>query len=364
MKIAIVHDYLENKGGAEYVFETFTKLFPKAERYALFHKKRLFPSIKTNTSFIQRLPFKDYRKLLFLFPAAIESLRLPKDTEVILSSSHAFAKGVRKPKGALHICYCYTPMRYAWDMCEDYMKNEIIPGKFRLVLPFLITRLRAWDYKNAQNVDHFIAISKNIQSRIKKYYNRESTVIYPPVRTKFFKPARKKEEEFYLIVSRLVAIKRIDIVIDAFNVFRKKLIVIGDGREFHRLKAKAKTNIEFKGELSDEEVRNHYRRCKAFIFPSNDDFGITPVEAQACGKPVVAFGRGGALETVIEGKTGHFFYEQTPEALVKAIQESEKMKFDKKLCRKNALRFDEEIFRRKIKAFVAEKYRVHHAKKR
>ncbi len=365
MKIALVHDYLQTIGGSEAVFRTLIEIYPQAEMYTLFHNRRkIFPTLKTKTSFIQKIPLKDYTKLLFLFPTAIESLKLPKDTKMILSSSHAFAKGIKKPRGAIHVCYCHTPMRYVWDMRDEYIKNEIIPKRFKIILPFFVEKLRNWDSKNAQEVDFFIANSKNVQSRIKKYYNRESVVIYPPVRTKFFKPARTKKEEFYLIVSRLVAIKRIDIAIQACNKLNRKLIIIGDGREASRLKAMAGPNIEFKGELSDEEVRNRYQRCKAFIFPSNDDFGITPVEAQACGKPVIAFGKGGALETVIEGKTGHFFYEQTPEALAKAIQECEKIKFDKKLCRRNALRFDEEIFKKKIKAFIAEKYKAHNEKKR
>jgi glycosyltransferase involved in cell wall biosynthesis len=357
MNVALIHDYLENKGGAEAVFEKLIELFPKAEKYTLFHdKSKVLKKVSMHTSFIQKIPFKDYRKLVALFPLAVSSLRVPKKTEIILSSSHAFAKGIRKNKGAIHICYCHTPMRYAWDMYEDYLKNENISIAFKIGFPIAMAVIRKWDYFTAKKVDYFIANSKNVQERIKKYYRKESTVIYPPVRTKFFTP-QKKNEGFYLIVSRLVSMKRIDIAVDACTQLNKKLVIVGGGRELERLKKIAGKTVEFKGELPDEEVRDYYRRCKAFIFTSNDDFGITPVEAQACGKPVIAFAKGGALETVIEGKTGHFFSEQTSPSLIKGIKEFEEMSLSSKECRKNARRFDEEVFKQKMMSFIQEKYK-------
>ncbi|MFH1134350.1 MAG: glycosyltransferase [Nanoarchaeota archaeon] len=245
-------------------------------------------------------------------------------------------------------------MRYAWDLREEYLAREspVLRPFIRLFLDYL----REWDRKGSKGVDYFIANSRNVQQRIWRCYHRKSTVIYPPVDTSYF-TLKGKKEDYYLVVSRLIEYKKNDMVIEAFNRLGKRLVIVGTGRDMDRLKKMAKPNITLTGFISDKKMREYYRHAKGFIFPQLEDFGITSVESQACGTPVIAFAKGGALETVIEGKTGHFFHEQTPEALIKAITEFEKMTFDPKACRRNALRFDKRIFKRKIKAFVEEKYR-------
>ena len=280
-----------------------------------------------------------------------------EEESLILSSSHSYIKNIKKPKNSLHICYCHTPMRYAWDLRKEYLKREnILLGLF---ISLFLSYLRHWDKNGSKNVDFFIANSQNVANRIKKYYNRKSTVIYPPVDTKLFKLNAKNREDYYLIVSRLIEYKKVDLAIEAFIKLNKKLIIIGTGRDEKRLKklAKGNRNIIFRGFVNDNELAKYYQKAKAFMHPQIEDAGIACLESQSCGTPVIAYAKGGALETVIESKTGHFFHEQTLEALIKAVREFDKMKFDPKECRKNALKYDKEIFKRKIKKFVEEKYR-------
>ena len=358
MKIAIVHDYLNQLGGAERVLLKLKDLFgDKVPIYTLLGDNDIIKKMKLNNvkACVSNIKF-DHRYILPLFPVLINFINLKK-YDLILSDSHAWVKNLKRPKNSLHICYCYTPIRYAWDLKEIYLKKET--KLIRPLVRLFLSWVRWWDYKNTKNVDYFIAISKNVQDRVKKYYGRNAVIIYPPVDTKFYKPSKDIiNENFYLVVSRLINNKGVDVIIKAFNKLGKKLIIIGTGREGESFKKIAKDNIKFLGWMSDKETLKYYQRCQAFIFCGyGEDFGLTPVEAQACGKPVIAFGEGGVLETVIEGKTGHLFYKPTPEAIINAVEEFEKMRFNARICRKNALKFDTEIFKRKIKRFIEEKYK-------
>ena len=250
-------------------------------------------------------------------------------------------------------------MRFAWDLHDFYLAHY--PLILRPFLRIFLASLRLWDKRSSKNVDFFVAISKHVASRIKQYYQREATVIYPPVDTSFFYlPAKRHAEDFYLVVSRLVEHKQVEIAVKAFNLLKKSLVVIGSGRQHELLKRIGGSTITFLGSLSDEEVRSYYQRCKAFVFTPEEDFGLTPVEAQACGSPVIAYGKGGVLETVIEGKTGHFYSQQHPLALVQAVHEFEKMRFNPRDCRKNALRFDKKIFKKQLKTFIDKKYKEYY----
>jgi glycosyltransferase involved in cell wall biosynthesis len=358
MKVALIHDWLTGMRGGEKCLEIFCELFPDATIFTLLHNKgsvsKNIEKMKIKTSFIQHLPkaSSKYRNYLPLFPSAIEDFNL-KGFDFVLSSSHCVAKGVRVPKGALHICYCYTPIRYAWLFFDEYFgKSNILKKK---IISLGLKRLKIWDLKTNETVDFFIAISDNVKDRIKRFYNRDAEVIYPPVEIERFNISGK-DEGFYLIVSALVPYKRIDIAIKAFNILGEKLIIIGSGNSESELRKIAKENIEFLGWIDDIKLVDYYKNCRALIFPGEEDFGITPVEAQACGKPVIAFGKGGLLETVTP-ETGVFFYKQTPEALIDAVKYFETVKdnFNKDTLRKNALRFDKKIFKDKIKNFVNEK---------
>lgn len=361
LKLALVHDYLNQMGGAERAVEALLETFPEAPLYTSIYLSQNMPQIyqgkDIRTSFMQRLPFlnRHFKKYLLLYPYAFESFNL-NEYEVVLSSSSAWAKGVRISPETCHICYCYTPMRWVWNY-DEYVRRENFGWLIRKALPLAIRRLEKWDRKTIDRVDHYIAISKNVAKRIKKLYHREATVIYPPVRTDnfFISP---EVEDYYLIVSRLNSYKRIDLAIEVFNALKKPLKIIGDGPHRPVLEKMAKGNVEFLGRLPDEKIAQYYAKCQALIFPGEEDFGIAPVEAQASGRPVIAYGRGGALEVVIDGQTGLFFYEQTFESLKKVIKNFERLSFDPQLIRKKAQRFDKAIFMRKIKDFVEEKYQI------
>jgi glycosyltransferase involved in cell wall biosynthesis len=360
MKIAIVHDWLTNMGGAEKVIEQFLKIFPDAPVYTSMADKGALSPLLANadirTSPLQMFvtPGKpNHMKFLPLMPTAFEGFDLT-EYDVVLSSSSSCAKGAVTAPDTLHFCFCHTPMRYGWEMFYRYI-DEFGTVKRELVKYFM-SFLRVWDYASAARVDYFIANSKYVANRIKKHYRREAKVIHPPVNIEFYTPNdSEKKGDFYLCVSRLVPYKMIDLAVAAFNKNGKKLYVIGDGSEAHKLKMTARKNIKFLGRKDDETVRKYMRGAKAFIFPGEEDFGITPVEAQACGTPVIAFGKGGALETVTE-KTGIFFNEQTADSLNSAIGIFETKTFSKIDCRANADRFSEEIFRKEIKNFITEKY--------
>ena len=363
MKVAIIHDWIMSMRGGEKCLEVFCELFPDATIFTLVHNKGIAtPTIENmdiKTSFIQNLPksMSWYRNYLPLFPKAITSFNL-EGYDLILSSSHCVAKGIKVPEGARHICYCYTPMRYIWLFFDEYFGNEnAIKKKF---ISAVAKRLKKWDIETNKRVDYFAAISDNVRNRIKTIYNRNADVIYPPVDVDNFS-ASDKDGGYYLIVSALVPYKRIDLAIEAFNKTAKRLVIIGRGNVGQQLRKKAGPNIEFAGFVNSGKLKEFYYNCSAVIFPGEEDFGIVPVEAQACGKPVIAYGKGGALETIIpygvESPTGIFFHEQTPQALIKAIEsfEDNKDKFIPERIRENALRFSRDIFKQKIKQYIDDK---------
>ena len=359
MKIAIVHDWLTNMGGAERVILAFHEIFPDAPIYtSVYNPDKLpeeFRKMNIRTSFIQKLPKAKtkYNMYLPFMPTAFEQFEL-SEYDVVLSSSSSCAKGVITRPYTLHICYCHTPMRYAWDFYHEYKENA--PKWQKRFIPFLMIYVRMWDRLSADRVDYFIANSSAVAKRIKKHYRKNAVVINPPVNVDFYTPVNE-DEDYFLIVSRLVEYKRIDIAVEAFNDLGLPLIIIGDGPEKSKLQRMAKGNIKFLGRLPDEEVKRYYARCRAFIFPGEEDFGITPLEAQASGRPVIAFGKGGVLDSVIDGVTGLFFKEQNKESLKEAIKRFEKIDFNKEIIRKHAEKFDVKIFKEKIYEFVLNKYR-------
>ena len=376
MKIALVHDWLTSMRGGEKVLEVFCELFPHAHLYTLLHHKGsvsdTIENMDIRTSFVQKLPLikKKYRHLLPIFPTAIERFNL-EGYDLVLSSSHCVAKGVVTGSDTLHVCYCFTPMRYIWDMYDEYFtkeKSSVITRKF---ISLVLDYLRKWDIESSKRVDRFVAISKYIAGRIKKYYDRESHIIFPPVDCSYFNLGTS-DGGFYLMVSPLAPNKRVDIGINAFNKLGLPLKIIGTGQEEKKLEKIAGNNVELMGWQSDEVVRKHYATCRALIFPGEDDFGIVPLEAQACGKPVIAYGKGGALETVIplndnklniEGEngksaTGVFFYEHTPESLAQAVIHFEGVRglFNKIKIREHAETFDMAIFKERIRNYIDQEY--------
>ncbi len=362
MRVAIVHDFFCNLGGADQVVAVLHQLFPQAPIHTLLVSDRtrgaeLLRGMDLRVSFIQHLPFarRWHEPYLPLFPLAVESFNLT-GYDLVLSSSHVCAKGVIPPPESLHLCYCYTPARYAWDLYPVYTQrlNTLV----KLYVAVVMHRLRAWDVSTCSRVDHFIAISKFVAQRIQRYYRRSATVIYPPVDTEFFTPG-EVGKDYFLVVSRLTAYKRIELAVQAFNQLNTRLLVIGDGPERRRLQAMARPNIHFLGSVPREQVRDYMRSCRALIFPGKEDFGITPVEVQATGRPVVAYGGGGALETVVDGVTGVFFEEQTPEALCEAMSQVSRISLDQDVIRRHALQFDRKVFSRKMTSFVEEKWSQH-----
>lgn len=364
MKIALVHDFFCNLGGSDAVVQALHQLFPDAPVYTLIVYDRnrdadVLQGMELRCSFLQRIPWarRSHQPFLPLFPIAVEQFNL-RGYDLIISSSHSCAKGVITPPETLHICYCHTPMRYAWDMYPEYTRQMGRPG--RAVMALVMHYVRLWDVLSTARVDHFIANSRFVARRIWKYYRREATVIHPPVDTTYFTPEacaelgrNNRDEDYYLMVSRLTGYKRIDLAVAAFNRLGRPLRIIGDGPELRRLQALARPNITFLGYQSRAVVREHLARCRALIFPGVEDFGIVPVEAQAAGRPVIAYAAGGALETVVEGVTGLFFPEQSPAALSATVEQFEQTPFDKQLIREHACQFDAARFAEQMRAFVA-----------
>ena len=364
MKIAIIHDWLVTYAGAEKVLEQILNIFPEADLFSLVDfipegKRDFINNKKVRTSFIQKLPKAKtkYRNYFPFFPIAVEQFDL-SGYDLIISSSHCVAKGVLTGPDQLHICMCYSPVRYAWDLQHQYLlESGFIKGLKSWIIRYLLHRFRIWDARTANGVDHFIAISDYISRRIKKVYGRSSTVIYPNVAVDDFELCYQKQE-FYLTASRLVPYKKIDLIVEAFaKCPEKKLRVIGDGPEMKKIRAKATENIEILGYQPFSVLKENMAKAKAFIFAAEEDFGIIPLEAQACGTPVIAFGKGGAVETVVDGKTGVFFKEQTCVAICNAVEHFESVKnlFDPKNIRKNACRFSEQVFKEKFKKFMDDK---------
>jgi glycosyltransferase involved in cell wall biosynthesis len=356
MKVALLHDYLNQAGGAERVLMALAELFPKAPIYTLIYdKKRLagFENKQIKTSFLQKLPFvkTKIRWYLPLMPMAVEQLNLD-DYDLVISSTSALIKGVITPPKTLHICYCHTPTRYLWSDTHQYPK-DIKEGRLvKNFLPIVLTWLRQWDHLAAQRVNYFVANSRFIAERIKNYYNRESEVIYPPVDTHNFYISNNLGN-YYLIISRLRPYKRVDMAISAFNKLNLPLKIIGTGEEEIKLKKMAKPNIEFLGALSEEDKRKYLANCLALIHPQEEDFGLTAIEAMASGRPVIAYAGGGALETIIDGKTGKLFDEQSWEALIDAVIKFKPNHYNPAEIKAHAENFNTNNFYQKMKDFIA-----------
>ena len=362
MKVAIIHDWLVTYAGAERVLEQMLHIFPEADLYSLVDfldtdNRNFIKNKIIHTSFIQKMPKakKKYRNYLPLMPLAIEQFDL-REYDLIISSSHCIAKGVITGPNQIHICMCYSPVRYAWDLQGQYLRESgLETGLKGWIAKIILHYIRLWDLRTVNGVDYFIAISKYIKRRIKKVYCRDSNIIYPPVDVSSFKLCENKDD-FYITASRMVPYKKMDLIVEAFSKLPdKKLIVIGNGPDFEKIKSRAGHNVVLMGYQPFEVLKEHMQRARAFVFAAEEDFGITPVEAQACGTPVIAFAKGGALETVRgleqEKPTGLFFKEQTVTSVVNAISKFEEniAAFTAKNCRENAERFSEGRFRKEFK---------------
>lgn len=365
IKSALVHDWFYTNGGAEKCIQSFLNINPDFELYGLIDflsakdRDEIIKGKSVSTSFIQNLPTakSNHRKFLPLFPLAIEQFDLSK-YDLIVSSSASVAKNVLTHSNQLHICYCHSPMRYAWDLYHQYLREaNLTSGIKGWIAKYILHQIRIWDATASNRVDHFIANSNYIARRIAKVYNREAHVIYPPVNTEAFE-LHEQKEDFYFTASRMVPYKKMDIIVEAFaRMPEKKLIVIGDGPDYQKIKGKASKNIELLGHQSFPVLLEHMQKAKAFVFAAEEDFGIVPVEAQACGTPVIAFGRGGSLETVITGTTGAFFHTQTPLAIKEAIEmfEKEQDNYLPSIIRSHALSFSKDRFETEIEGFIKNK---------
>ncbi len=356
MKVALVHDWLNQRGGAENVLEILVEMFPRAPIYTSIYWAGIMPPSygqwAIHTSWLNRLPLirTHHQPFLPLYPLAFQGFDL-SGYDLILSNKSGFCHGVRTPAAAQHICYCLTPTRYLWDF-RAYVAREGWGPFARLLVPPLLGPLRRWDLAAAGRVTAFVAISREIQMRISTLYHRDSTVIYPPVDIARFRPLND-QDDYFLIVSRLVPYKRIDLAVEACTRLRLPLVVIGEGRDRARLEGLAGPTVRFLGRVSDSDRAWHMSRCRAFLFPGHEDFGIAPVEAQASGRPVIAYAGGGAMDTVVEGDTGAFFHEPTAEAMVEALERFDERDYDPAAIRRNAERFDTATFKRRLRALVS-----------
>jgi len=357
-RVALVHDWLNGMRGGEKVLEALCERYPAADIFTLFHVQgSVSPAIERHrivTSSLQKLPFARtrYRTLLPLYPTAIEQFDLDA-YDLVISSSHCAAKAVVAPGRATHICYCHSPMRYAWDQFDAYFGPERV-GAFasRWLYAPMLRRLARWDAATASRVGRFVANSHHVAGRIRRYYNREATIVYPPVDTTFYHPDTTPPGQHFLMVSALVPYKRIDVAIDACRRAGATLRIVGDGPDRARLERQANGHVEFIGRATDEEIRDEYRRALAVLLPGEEDFGIVPVEAQACGRPVVAFARGGALETVIPGETGILFDQLTSASLAAALEQAAATHFDAGRLRAHAERFSRDRHIERMRAVI------------
>lgn len=350
-KVALVHDWLTGQRGGEKVLEVLAEIFPKAPIYTLFHLKgSQHPDLEKRvirTSFLQRMPFleKKYRSYLPLFPMAIELFDL-QEYDLVVSTSHCVAKGAIPAPDALHVCYIHSPMRYAWNLYFSYFAPERLSPFSRWLIPPIIHRLRTWDTASAARVDRFVANSANVARRVGKYYRREADVIPPPVDTEFYKLDNAiPRGDYHLVVSALVPYKRIDLAVEAFNRSGAPLKIVGSGPEYRALRKRARANVEFLGAAGGEDLRRLYQGAAAFLLPGEEDFGIATLEAQACGTPVIAYGRGGSLETVVPGATGFLFNEPTVAGLLGALDKFRTFACNRETIRSNAMRFSREKFK-------------------
>lgn len=368
MRIAVVHEWLVTYAGAEKVLEAMLAEFPDADVFCLVdflpeQHRKIICRKSPKTTFIQKIPFSKnlYKYLLPFMPFAIEQLDL-SGYDIVVSNSHAVAKGVITGPDQLHICYCYTPMRYAWDLQHQYLAEAGMSRGLRSVLArWYLHRIRIWDTRTASGVDHFIACSQYIARRIRKAYRRDAAVIYPNVSVQDF-PIGETKEDYYVTASRMVPYKRMRLIVEAFaEMPDKRLVVIGDGPQFEGAKAVATPNVTMLGYQPYDVLLKHLQQAKAFIFAAEEDFGIAPLEAQACGTPVLAFGKGGARETVVDGVTGLFFYEQSAPAICDAVERFERNedRFDPKLIRAHAERFSDRAFRQNFQHFVKSRWSEH-----
>ena len=368
MRVAIVCDWLVVYAGAERVLEQILKIYPNADLFCLVDflpedQRGFVMNKRTHTSFIQNLPCakKNYRSYLPLMPLAIEQLDV-SDYDLVISSSHAVAKGILTGPDQVHISYVHSPIRYAWDLQHQYLQEaNLTHGIKGWMAKAILHYIRLWDYRTAHGVDHFIANSEFIARRIKKVYGRDAAVVYPPVDVDAYELCEKKED-FYLTASRMVPYKKVKLIVEAFNEMPdKKLVVIGDGPEYGKIKEIAKKNIILMGYQPFSVLKEKMQKAKAFVFAAEEDFGITPVESQACGTPVIAYGRGGALETIrgqeCEVSTGRFFYRQTTEAIIEAVHSFEMLStdIDPQACRINSERFATECFLTNMRTYIDNK---------
>ena len=352
LRVAIVHDWLNQFGGAEIVLQVFKSMFPEAPVFTSMYWPAAMPSMTDwdiRVSFMDRLPaiHQRHQRYLPLYPVAFERFNF-EDYDLVLSNKSGFCHGVNTLPSTKHFCYCLAPTRYLWQT-EAYLAQEKVGGPERAGLQMMLPWLRWWDRRAAQRrVDDFAAISHEIQSRIRGYYDRDATVIFPPVDLSRFKVLQEPVEEYFLVLSRLVPYKRIDIAVEAFARLGLPLVIIGDGRDRARLEAMAGANVRFLGRQPDEVVQSYLSGCQALIWPGLEDFGLAPVEAQASGRPVIAYAAGGALDTVVDGVTGTFFYEQSSEALADVVDSFDATVFDPAVLRDHAAQFDVSRFRERI----------------
>lgn len=364
-RVVLVHDWLTGMRGGEKCLEALCQRWPNARLFTLLHRpgsvSDTIEALDTRTSFLHHLPLVHhyYRYLLPVMPVAVENWRLPR-CELVVSLSHCVAKAVRPPRGVPHVCYCFTPMRYAWHMRQAYLNGRMQGAKARLVEKMLAL-VRDWDRRTAERVTHFVAISQTVQRRIAESYDRSSTVIYPPVNTDFYTPAPLRREDYYLVVSAFAPYKRLDLAIRACERLNRLLVVIGNGQDEKTLRALASPVVRFLGWQPDAIIREHLQRCQALLFPGEEDFGIVPVEAMACGTPVIAYGQGGATETVLppggrREPTGLWFEEQTVECLAEAMTrfEATRRDFSPAAARRQAQRFNAHRFQEELFAYLEE----------
>jgi len=354
-KIAIVADWLTNYGGAESVVSAFHDLFPDAPIYTTMYKldkmRELGHLKKIHTSWLDKIPFAKHQWLLGQMPTAVEMFDLD-EYDIVLSSCHSVSKGIITKPNTLHISYCHTPMRYAWESWDLETRLKKFPHILHGAIRKQIKKIKEWDYCAAQRVDKYIANSTYVASQIKKYYGRDSHVIYPPVNTKKFQPVSNPSNDFYLAVGRLIPYKKFDLIVETFNKIGRKLKVVGIGSDYKKIKKMAGDNVEIMGRVSDNELSHLYSNCRAFIFPQIEDAGIVPLEAMSAGRPVIALNRGGSLDSMKEGMTGIFFKEQNVESLSNAIFRFEIISFDSNKIRAHAEKFDTEIFKNNILGFI------------
>lgn len=362
MKVAIIQEWLTTIGGSEKVVKEIASIFPDADLFALVAidstvKELNLQNHKLHTSFIQKLPLakSKWRIYLPLFPLAVEQFDL-RGYDIIISSNHAVSKGVLTNSDQLHITYCHSPIRYAWDLHHQYLEEDGLGfGPKGLMARYFLHRIRIWDWLSSRRPDYFVSNSNFIAARIKKIYQRESVTIYPPIEVDSFKLEINKKD-FYVTSSRMVSYKKMDLIVEAFSKMPdKRLIVIGDGPEYKKIKSNSTSNVEFKGYLAFDQLIIYLQQAKAFIFAAIEDFGMLPVEAQACGTPVIAYGKGGSLETVVDATTGILFWEQTAQSIVEAVIRFETMNFDPVQIRLHAEKFSTQRFKDEFLSFVINK---------